>query len=421
MSETEDTAPDRLAGLARLLIQLRFLLAGIALLLIPADRITAGIIVMLVSYAVLSGLLSRYWERLSPYLSRHPLLVAADVLVASTILAVDGPSGVFFLATVLTSTTAGVLYGVKGVAGVSALQILGYLAALSAHLAVLGAPVSTVWVSLQVALIQPLLYPVAGYVGLRLRGLFTELALEQEKRRAAERAAAAAEERARLARDMHDSVAKTLHGAALAAQALPVWLAKDPDRAAATAAQVVNAAETAAQEARDLISDLREDAADVPIGDSVAHVLRTWSEETGVDTKLHASGSPLPLLVTARHETIAVLREALTNIDRHAAASAVTVDLTAVSDHLVMTVRDDGRGFDPAVPVPGHYGLVGMRERAAHAGGSLTVSSTPGRGTSLTLRVPLAATFPDASDDPLQSSPEKASRSDASHHRSRSR
>ncbi|TDQ49251.1 sensor histidine kinase [Actinorugispora endophytica] len=390
MTATGNTSPDRLTGLVQLLIQLRFLLTGIALLLLPADRLSVETVVMLVSYAVLSGLLARYWERLSPHLFRHPLLVIADILVASAILAVDGPSGAFFLATVLTSTTAGALYGVKGIVGVSALQVLGYLAALLTYLGMLGSPVAVTLADFQVLLVQPLLYPVAGYIGLRLRGLLVELALEQERRRAAERAAAAAEERSRLARDMHDSVAKTLRGAAMAAQALPLWLEKNPERAAATAAQVVNAAETAAQEARELISDLREDASGVPIADTVAEVLRAWSEETGVESRFRACGAPLPLLVTARHETIAVLRESLTNIDRHAAAGTVTVELAAESRHLAVTIRDDGRGFDPAAPAPGHYGLVGMRERAARAGGTLAVSSSPGEGTTLTLRVPLA-------------------------------
>ncbi|GAA3966171.1 sensor histidine kinase [Thermobifida alba] len=387
----EEAPLERLTGLTRLLVQLRFLLTGVALLLLPPERISAGVVVMLVSYAVLSWLLSRHWERLSAHVVRRPPLVAADALVASAILAVAGPSGAFFLATVLTSVTAGVLYRLRGVAAASALQVLGYLLALLAYLGELSAPDATLWVNVQVVVIQPLLYPTAGYIGLRLRGLFEELALEQERRRAAERAAAAAEERARLARDMHDSVAKTLRGAALAAQALPVWLRKDPERAAATAAQVADAAETAAREARELITDLREEAPDTPVADRVAAVLREWSARTGVRTRLRSCGSPLPLLVTARHETLAVLREALANVDRHAAARTVDVELAAEDGYLVLTVRDDGRGFDPEAPVPGHYGLVGMRERAVRAGGRLALDTAPGRGTALTLRVPLAA------------------------------
>ncbi|KUP95842.1 sensor histidine kinase [Thermobifida cellulosilytica] len=391
---------ERLTGLTRLLVQLRFLLTGVALLLLPPERISVRIVLMLVSYAVLSWLLARYWERLSVHVVRHPVLIAADTLVASAILAVVGPSGAFFLATVLTSAAAGVLYGTRGVAGVSAAQIFGYLTALFLYLASLSAPAETFWENIQLVVVQPLLYPTAGYIGLRLRGLFEELALEQERRRAAERAAAAAEERARLARDMHDSVAKTLQGAAMAAQALPIWLRKDPERAAAAAAQVVSAAEAAAQEARKLITDLREGSADLPIADQVATVLREWSETTGIQVELHSCGAPMPLLITARHETVAILREALTNIDRHAAAETVAVELSTDAGHLVMTVRDDGRGFDPGSSAPGHYGLVGMRERAARAGGRLSIDTAPGEGTTVVLRVPLAPPSQSSEDSP---------------------
>lgn len=389
-ADQKETPRERLAALARLLIQLRFLLTGVALLLLPPQQISAGVALALISYAVLSWLLSRYWGRFSAHVVRYPVLTVADILVSSAILAMSGLSGAFFLATVLTSATAGVLYGVRGVAGISALQILGYLAALFTYLGGLSTPTVTLWVTVQAIVIQPLLYPTAGYIGLRLRGLFEELAAEQERRRAAERAAAAAEERARLARNMHDSVAKTLHGAALAAQALPVWLRKDPERAEATAAQVVKAAETAAREARQLISDLREETSDTPIADQIAEVLREWSARTGVRTQLRSCDSPLPLMVTARHETIAILREALTNVHRHAHAATVTVELTAEASHLVMTIHDDGQGFDPEVPAPGHYGLVGMQERAIRAGGHLVIDSTPGEGTTLTVRLPLA-------------------------------
>ncbi|UOE22058.1 sensor histidine kinase [Thermobifida halotolerans] len=347
---------------------------------------------MLTGYAVFSWLLSRYWERLSPHASRCLPLIVADTFVASAILGVGGPSGAFFLATLFTSTAAGVRYGVRGVAGVSTLQVLGYLAAVFVPS---GGPVeagATVWTGVQVVVVHPLLYPVAGHIGLRLRGLFEELTSEQERRRVAERAAAAAEERTRLARDMHDSVAKTLRGIALAAQALPLWLERDPERAAATAAQVVAAAGTAVREIRELITDLRESPAGPSVADGVAAVLREWSAQTGVAAGLCVRGTPLPLPVVARHETVAVLREALTNIDRHSAAETVTVELAAEAEHLVMTVRDNGRGFDPVLPLPGRYGLVGMRERAARAGGSLTLTSATGSGTTVTLRVPMADT-----------------------------
>ena len=184
-ADQKETPRERLAALARLLIQLRFLLTGVALLLLPPQQISAGVALALISYAVLSWLLSRYWGRFSAHVVRYPVLTVADILVSSAILAMSGLSGAFFLATVLTSATAGVLYGVRGVAGISALQILGYLAALFTYLGGLSTPTVTLWVTVQAIVIQPLLYPTAGYIGLRLRGLLEELAAEQERRGAA--------------------------------------------------------------------------------------------------------------------------------------------------------------------------------------------------------------------------------------------
>ncbi|MFC7329792.1 sensor histidine kinase [Marinactinospora rubrisoli] len=406
------TAAERLMGVARLLMQLRFLLTAVALLLLPADRSSLATVLALVLYAVLSGLLGRYWQRLTPYLLRAPWLVGADIFIAAGILAVDGPSGAFFVATVLTSAIAGVLFTWKGVATVAGLQAIGYAAALLSHLTLHSAPAPVEGIGLQLFVIHPVLYPVAGFMGIRLRLIFTELAAEQERRRAAERAAAAAEERARLARDMHDSVAKTLRGAALAAQALPLWLRKDPERAAATAAQVAAAAEMAAREARELIADLRDDSAAVPLAEAVGIVVREWSAESGIPVSYERPDGELPVMVTARLETIAVLREALSNVRRHADAGSVTVRLerTAAGSAapggrgLLLHVADDGAGFtvrtrpgdgaDEVISPAGHFGLTGMAERARRAGGTLAVDSAPGAGTRITLRVPLAFDSP---------------------------
>ena len=114
-ADQKETPRERLVALARLLIQLRFLLTGVALLLLPPQQISAGVALALISYAVLSWLLSRYWGRFSAHVVRYPVLTVADILVSSAILAMSGLSGAFFLATVLTSATAGVLW-VRGVA-----------------------------------------------------------------------------------------------------------------------------------------------------------------------------------------------------------------------------------------------------------------------------------------------------------------
>ncbi|MFC3995329.1 sensor histidine kinase [Nocardiopsis sediminis] len=396
----------RLAALVRLLLQLRLMLTAIALLLLTGDELLLTTAVGVVAFALLSGMAARYWERFVPYLVNHPLLITLDVTVAAGILAIDGPSGAIFLTTVLTATICGVLFGLRGVIAVAAFQILCYALAVLSYVEVHDGATDNL-LTFQVVVVHPLLYPIAGYVGLRVRDIFTELAGEQEARRQAERAAAAAEERDRLARDMHDSVAKTLRGAAMAAQALPLWLAKDPERAAATAAQIADAADIASAEARALISDLRDGSAVVPFGRAVVDIVGHWSAESGIAGEARVPDGEVRLLVTARQESIAILKEALTNVERHADATSVVVTVQAEPGHCTLTIADDGKGFDsPPDQVRaaeaegnGHYGLLGMAERAERAGGSLDIESTPGGGTRLHLHVP---TVEEADDHPAE-------------------
>lgn len=396
---TPATVP-RLAALVRLLLQLRMMLASVALLLLPPERQDPATIAMILAFALLSGLAARYWERYVPYLLKHPLLATLDIVAASAILAVDGPSGPMFVTTILSATIAGVLFGGRGVAAVTAFQILCYVGALFAYVGLNHGMGPIEIVTFQVLLVHPLLYPIAGYVGMRIGAILTELAAEQEARRKAELAAAAAEERDKLARDMHDSVAKTLRGAALAAQALPTWIAKDPERAALTATQVAEAAEVAAGEARDLIAGLRDGSAIGPFQQTVAQLVHEWAQESGIRADVEDHTRSLEPFATARQESLAILKEALTNIQKHAEATMVTVDLTEDHGHSVITVSDNGKGFDVTPESVrtaeqngnGHYGVLGMSERAIRAEGTLNIDSDPGRGTRLRIRVPAGST-----------------------------
>ena len=104
----------------------------------------------------------------------------------------------------------------------------------------------------------------------------------------------------------------------------------------------------------------------------------------------HAAELP-PLPDDIREHALRVVSEGLTNVARHAQASQVWIRVACGDDGLEVEVRDDGVGFDPAVAAAqsGHYGLLGMRERARLAGGTLVVESAPGKGAILRLSVPL--------------------------------
>ena len=87
-------------------------------------------------------------------------------------------------------------------------------------------------------------------------------------------------------------------------------------------------------------------------------------------------------------QRLAIGREALVNVLRHAEATAAQVRIEAQNGHVLVEIRDNGHGFDPADGHPGHFGLESMRSRAAEIGGRLTIASVPGSGTAVRVRVP---------------------------------
>ncbi|GAA2377814.1 cellulose binding domain-containing protein [Dactylosporangium salmoneum] len=242
--------------------------------------------------------------------------------------------------------------------------------------------------------------PVAK-VAVGLAGVLPFAALLAWRRRAARgeriRAAAAAAERARLAREMHDSLSKTLDAIALGAAALPDSL-DEPDRASRLAATLRDGSREAARDARGLIDDLRASPADAPLPDLVAAITQEWSAQTGVGVILHSAGledAEADPASPAALELCWILREALRNVAAHARAETVAVTLGRDGDSLALEVRDDGAGF--AVPDnlahlqrDGHHGIVGMHERARNCGGQLSIWSRPGGGTRVTATVPAA-------------------------------
>jgi signal transduction histidine kinase len=202
---------------------------------------------------------------------------------------------------------------------------------------------------------------------------------------------AAAQERARLARELHDSVAKTLRGMSLAALALPESMRRQPALAEHLADVIARGADAANQEARQLIDGLRLDSPDVDLGLMLRRLCQVWSDETGIVAT--ATVAPVEPSPQVRYELTRIVHEALTNVARHSDATRVSVVLTQRGERLVLTVRDNGQGFDVPTDVntlqlDGHAGLVGMMERARLVGGELAVTSDPGRGTVVRVRMP---------------------------------
>ncbi len=371
--------PARVGLAFRLLMQLRTFTATITLLLVmPGHRPT--FVVLLVSFAGLSWIAGRHWQLIVPRLLVHPMLVAADVAASFTALKVGGPTGPFFLSTVVTAAVAGLLFRWPGMLAISSIQVFWY------YLTLAGAHVPAGDQTFQVLVGQPLYYPLIGFAGVALRRLIDDQA-------EAESTAAAAEERARLAREMHDSLAKTLRGIAMAAAALPMWTRQDPERAVEESARIAANVEVASREARTLISGLRDDRLTLPLPVAIQAIADSWSEDHGIGVRC-ALDSRADLPLRARHEAMAICSEALANVERHAAASTVDLRLSTERGTVVLTIRDDGRGFQMTsveeLARDGHYGLLGLCERTERAGGTVSLTSEPDQGTTVTVTFPAA-------------------------------
>jgi signal transduction histidine kinase len=117
------------------------------------------------------------------------------------------------------------------------------------------------------------------------------------------------------------------------------------------------------------------------------HVVQ-FGQRMRLETRFEASGTERNLDPQTQLCLFHVLKEALANVARHAAAKTATVSLRFDEKEAVLRVVDDGAGFDPELPRPGHYGVRNMRERAERVGAVLKIESGAGKGTSVELRVP---------------------------------
>ncbi|KUO22636.1 GAF domain-containing sensor histidine kinase [Streptomyces dysideae] len=199
-----------------------------------------------------------------------------------------------------------------------------------------------------------------------------------------------AEERSRLAHELHDAVSQKLFSLRLTAQAAATLVDRDPSRAKGELQQVAALAAEAADELRAAVVELRPAALDE---DGLAATLRTQIQvmDRAHSARVTFAGRGVRALPAAQEEALLrVAQEALHNALRHSGAEHVDVTLDRRGSGAVLRVTDDGGGFDPqGIRRAGrHLGLVSMRDRASGVGGSLTVESAPGKGTTIEMEVP---------------------------------
>jgi signal transduction histidine kinase len=225
---------------------------------------------------------------------------------------------------------------------------------------------------------------IGDQVGLALRT--AALSAESQK-------TAVLSERARLAREIHDTLAQQLTAVVLQLEGAEGLVARDATRARSALDAAREMARSALQEARRSVWDLRPTPLTATgLVAALAAEVEGWRDRSRIAATFRADGirRPLSLSPAAEVALLRILQEALTNVGRHAEARHVSVRLERGGDEVRLSIEDDGGGFETDRDAgEGSFGLVGMAERARLAGGRLTVTSSPGRGTTLSVAVPL--------------------------------
>lgn len=381
-----------MALLAQYVVVLRLAAAALPLAVLPDDRRVAGVVVATVALALLLNYVGlRHWTWVLDRVrtSRGRLYLLIDVVLGVVLLSRLGTGSPFVLYTVGTAGLAGLLFRRIAVMATTLALLCAYIV-----MQALQSGFTPGSDDFHAHVTLPALYLLAGGGGAVLRRVLR--AQEESGAQIAEldRARAVSEERLRLSRDLHDSLTKSLHGLSLMTQALGrAAKGGDLDGVTQMSALVARVLDDVSVEARRTVAGLRDDDEDAVLLDDA---LRTRSArdlggaELEVETGRYDE-PPLPV----RLELLAVVDEALENVKRHARATQVRITLDGDADGgIVLTITDDGRGFSPETAADraadGHFGLIGMRERAERAGADVTIDSTPGEGARIVLRRPAA-------------------------------
>jgi signal transduction histidine kinase/ligand-binding sensor domain-containing protein len=221
------------------------------------------------------------------------------------------------------------------------------------------------------------------------------LRVHQIKAAAATRFSERLAERTRVARDIHDTLLQTIQGSKMVAEDA-LEHAADPGRLRSAIEQLDNFLARATREGRAALNSLRATAAE---GHDLMETLKRVAEEEAgagsLSVTCTSTGDPRDIHPIVADEVFRIAHEAVRNARMHAQASKLLVELE-YGERLILRITDDGMGMDSPLLEhgrPGHFGLQGMRERAAHAEGKLTITSAPGAGTVITLIVPGGIAF----------------------------
>ncbi|HXU94090.1 MAG TPA: PAS domain S-box protein [Gallionella sp.] len=205
----------------------------------------------------------------------------------------------------------------------------------------------------------------------------------------AQREEAREEERCFVAREIHDNLGQILSGLRMSLSRFARLYAANSAEMQDHLRDTGELVDLAVQEVRNISAALRPVELEMDIRSALASHLERFGAYAGISCELHAGDGMVSMGEDCKLALFRIAQEALTNIARHAQAGKVEIGLRMEPPYCILYVRDDGIGFDTGVNKPKSFGLTGMRERAAALGGSVVVDSHPGKGTEITVRIPV--------------------------------
>jgi len=205
-------------------------------------------------------------------------------------------------------------------------------------------------------------------------------------------------ERTRLAQELHDTVEQTLTGIALQLDTTSKLFAARPEGASHHLELARNLVSQSQVDVRRSVWDLRSRALEqFDLPGALSTSCKQLTDGTNIHLEVTAKGRVRPLSETIEENLLRIAQESLTNVIKHSGATAASIELDYGAQNVMLEIQDNGRGFEQeksAGPSEGHFGLLGISERAKRLGGELSVSSEIGRGTKVRVQVPIEQNSP---------------------------
>ncbi len=232
-----------------------------------------------------------------------------------------------------------------------------------------------------------LLYPVKDETGAVREVVLMHQDITALKQAEQSRSSAVLEERNRLAREIHDTLAQSLTGIIVQLQAAQDQYTAPGDQHTHIEQACILAREGLA-EARRSVQALRPRAlTEADLFGALTRFVERRADEAGVRTECRLTGQPYPLPDEVENNLLRIAQEALTNAFKHAQAHLIHLELSFEPGRVQLSIADDGLGFDPYRPLSDGFGLVGMHERSRSIGAELMITSRPAQGTQVTVAV----------------------------------